>query len=81
MPSRSLSVLLLAEIGLVFFIVVGMRPCFGFANSVDKAEMFSVLLSGAYTEPKPFLVLTQLHQRRLESTSWEGDPAWTADPN
>ena len=40
------SVLVLAGIELIFFIVAGMRLCFGFVlKSVDNTGMFSLLLS------------------------------------
>jgi len=32
-------------------------------NSVDNTGTFSLLLSSAYTEPRPFLLLTPPHQR------------------
>ena len=32
-------------------------------NSVDNTGMFSLPLSSAYTEPRPFLLLTPPHQR------------------
>lgn len=41
LPSGLLSVLVLAEIGSVFLIVAGTRPCLAFENSVDKTDLFS----------------------------------------
>jgi len=32
-------------------------------NSVDNTGMFLLLLSSAYTEPRPFLLLTLAHQQ------------------
>ena len=43
-------------------------------NSVDNTGMFSLLLSSAYTESRPFLLLTPPHQRVGWgcTRSWEG---------
>ena len=43
-------------------------------NSVDNTGMFSLLLSSAYTESRPFLLLTAPHQRGGWgcTRSWEG---------
>ena len=43
-------------------------------NSVDNSGMFSLLLSSAYTESRPFLLLTPPYQRVGWgwAKSWEG---------
>ena len=42
-------------------------------NSVGNTAMFQLLLSSAYTESRPFLLLTPPHQRvGWGCTSWEG---------
>ena len=43
-------------------------------NSVNNTEMFLLLLSSAYTEPRPFLLLTPPHQQVGWgcTSSWEG---------
>jgi len=43
-------------------------------NSVDNTEVFLSLLSSAYTESRPFLLLAPLHQRADQrcTGSWEG---------
>jgi len=42
-------------------------------NSVDNTGMFWLLLSSAYIEPRPFLLLTPPHQGDWGCTrSWEG---------
>ena len=43
-------------------------------NSVDNTEMFSLLLSSAYTEARPFLLLTPPHQR----LGWGYTRSWEA---
>ena len=52
--------------GAVFWICAG--------NSADNTGMFSLLLSSAYTESRPFLLLTPPHQRGGWgcTRSWEG---------
>ena len=53
-----MSVLLLAGVELVFLPVASMGLCFGFVlkTGPDNTEMFLLLLSRAYTEPRPFLL-------------------------
>ena len=53
--------LVLAGVELIFFTVAGKGLCAG--NSVDNTGMFSLLLSSAYTESRPFLLLTAPHQQ------------------
>ena len=67
--------LVLAGIELIFFIVASMGLCFGFVlETVLIIEMFSLLLSRAYTESRPFLLLTPPRQRGGWgcTRSWEG---------
>ena len=58
-------VLVLTAIELIFFIVASMGLMFWICaeNSVDNSGMFSLLLSSAYTESRPFLLLTLPCQR------------------
>ena len=67
--------LVLAGIELIFFIVAGMGLRFGFVlKTVLIIEVFSLLLSSAYTESRPFLLLTPPHQWAGWgcTRSWEG---------
>jgi len=42
-------------------------------NSVDNTGRFSLMLSSAYTESRPSLLLTPPHQQVVwECTGWEG---------
>ena len=53
------AVLVLAGIKLIFFIVACMVLCWICAeNSFDNTGLFLLPLSSAYTEPRPFLLLT-----------------------
>lgn len=48
----------------MFSTVAGMRLCFRFVlGSAGNTGMFSLLLSTAHIEPRPFLLLTSPHQR------------------
>jgi len=51
------------------------------AKSVDNTGMFSLLLSSAYTEPRPSLPLAPSHQQAAWgcTTSWEGH-GWDSWP-
>ena len=50
-------------------------------NSVDNTGMFSLLLSSAYTESRPFLLPTPPASRLGVHKELGGDTAGTADPN
>ena len=76
--------LVLAGIELIFFIIARMGLCFGFV--LKTVLMFSgtflLLLSSAYTESRPSLLLTAPPARRLGMhKKLGGDTAGTADPN
>ena len=78
--------LVLAGVEFIFFIVASIGLCFGFvleAVVIDNTGMFSLLLSSAYTELRPFLLLTPPHQRAGWGVHKKlgGDTAGTADPN
>jgi len=56
-------VLVFAGVELIFFIVASMRLSFGFLlKTVLITQGCLVLLSTAYTESRPFLLLTLPHQ-------------------
>lgn len=75
--ARSLrSVLVLP--GAIFFIIAIMGLCFGLVmKSVDNSGMFSLLLSRAYTESRPFLLLTSPPQWAGRWHRWESWPCVT----
>ena len=51
-------------------------------SSVDNTGLFQLLLSSAYTEPRPFLPLTHPTSEGLGGhKGLGGDTARTADPN
>jgi len=50
-------------------------------NSVDNIGMFLLLLSRAYTESRPFLLLTPPARRLGVHKKLGGDTARTADPS
>ena len=70
--------MVLAGIELIFFIVASVGLSFGFVLE----GMFSLLLSSAYTESRPFLLLSALPVSRLGvHKKLGGDTAGTDDPN
>lgn len=72
-PMKYKAVLVLAGAELLFFIIPGMRLCFGFVlETVDNSGIFSLSLSSTYTAPRPFLFLSPPHQCVVRGTQEVG---------